>query len=111
MTICNRFLDVRWPRAVACILLSCIAGLSVHIVMLQMAHVPYPTGYPTTGWPIFCGLSFSAFAILWFCHLAADRLGSLSLAGRILLVASLASALLEALRVTILDGVVTTAWR
>ncbi len=107
----NRLQEVRWPRAVAGIVLSCMAGLSVHVIMLQVAHVPYPTGYPITGWPILCGVTLSAFALLWFCQLTADRLATLSFPTRVLLIALLASMLREAMRVTILDGVVTTAWR
>jgi hypothetical protein len=61
-TLGDRLQDVQWPQAGAGIVLSCIAGLSVHVVMMQVAHVPYPAGYPTTGWPIFCGLALSAFA-------------------------------------------------
>ena len=110
-TLRDQLQGVHWTRAVAGMVLSCIAGLSVHVILLQMAGVPYPTGYPTTGWPVFCGLALSAFSLLWLCRLVADRLATLSLAGRILLIATLAAMLREATRVSILDGVVTTAWR
>ena len=103
--------DIDKTRAIAGIILSCIAGISVHIVMLQIAHVPYPKGYPTAGRPVFCGLAGSAFAMLWLCQRIADRLDTLSLSVRILLIGLLASMLREALRVSILDGVVTSAWR
>lgn len=110
-SIRDRMQGIDWTRAVAGCALSCIASLSVHVLMLQVAHVPYPSGYPTSGWPIYCGLTLCAFAMLWFCQLATDRLAALPFRVCILFVAAVAAMLREATRVTILDGVVTTAWR
>lgn len=107
----DRLQGIDRTRAFAGIILSCIAGISVHIVMLQIARVPYPSGYPTAGWPVFCGLAGCAFAMLWLCQRIADRLDTLTISVRILLIGLLASMLREALRVSILDGIVTSAWR
>ena len=105
------FQRVQWPKALIGLSVSCVAAFSVHTVMLQVAHVPYPTNFPATGWAIFSGLTLSAFALVWCCQLAADRLNSFPVLGRLVLVGALAVMLREGLRVIIMEGVVTTAWR
>ncbi len=104
------FQRVSWPVAAIGIVLSCATALSIHVVMLEALHVPYPKGYPTIGWSAFCGTALSAYALSWIYTLAEDRLFVLSAFQRIALFAALTAMLREAFRVTLLDGVVTTAW-
>ena len=93
-------------------MLTCVLALSVHVLMLQAFHVPYPVGYPTTGWPNFCNLALSAFALMYFYDLSSDVFLRFSLSTRCLLLSVLVAMLREALiRHPVMDGFATTAWR
>ena len=41
---------VSWPILVVGAIVTMVASLSVHAVMLQVLHVPYPYNFPSTGW-------------------------------------------------------------
>ena len=43
----------RWSVLVLGFVVTMVASLSVHAVMLQYLHVPYPYALPHTGWPAF----------------------------------------------------------
>ncbi len=86
-----------------------MVALSVHVVMLQVLNVPYPSGYPTSGWPVFCNLALTAFALTYFYLLSMD---DFALPARCLLLFVLAAMLREALiRLPVMNGFATTAWR
>jgi len=42
---------VSWPILIAGAIVALVLSLSVHAVMIQGLHVPYPSNFPYTGWP------------------------------------------------------------
>ncbi len=100
------------PIALLGLVLTCVLSLSVHVVMLQVFHVPYPEGYPTTGWSSFLSLALSAFALFYFYDLSRDEFQRFSPLVRCLLLFVLVAMVREALiRKPVMDGFATTAWR
>jgi hypothetical protein len=92
-------------------ILTCIIALSVHVVMLQMLGVPYPSGYPAAGWPVFCSLTLTALALIYFYCLSIEEFARFRLPARCLLLFALAAMLGEALiRRPVMNGFATTAW-
>jgi hypothetical protein len=90
---------------------TCIIALSVHVVMLQVFDVPYPSGYPTAGWPVFCSLTLTALALIYFYCLSIDEFARFPLPARCLFLFALAAMLGEALiRRPVMNGFATTAW-
>ena len=92
-------------------LLTCVLALSVHVGMQQVLGVPYPVGYPTTGWPVVCSLALSALALVIVYRLSMNEFGGVSVPMRYLVLAVLTAMLREALiRLPVMDGFATTAW-
>ena len=58
--LADKLTQVAWPKALLGMFLTCMVALSVHVGMLQGLNIPYPDGYPTTGWPVFLQHGISA---------------------------------------------------
>ena len=107
----SRFDNIRWPRLLPGMVLTAVVSLSVHVLMLQALHVPYPSGFPKTGWLIYVNSSLGVLAIIYFYDLAKDKLDGVAIWWRCLALSGLVAMLREALiRAPLMDGVVTTAW-
>ncbi|WP_419727935.1 hypothetical protein [Lichenicola sp.] len=101
----------QWPRLLLGMGLTLIAALSVHVVMLQGLHVPYPDN-SIVGWPArYLNVALAMFATILFNRLADPRLSGYSWLPRSLVLFLIYSMLHEALvRAVVMDGVTTTAW-
>ncbi len=74
-----------------------VASLSVHAVMIQYLHVPYPYALPHTGWPVFPDFVATTCAVVAIYALARPKLETLGYATRILVLFLLIAALNEKL--------------
>ena len=101
----------RWPGLIIGMGLTIVAGLSVHVIMLQGLHVPYPDN-SLVGWPArYLNVALAMLATILFNTMASSRLDTYSRLVRSVLVFLIFSMLHEALiRAAVMDGVVTTAW-
>ena len=100
-----------WPKVLAGATLTGFCALSVHVVMLEWLHVPYPYGYPEDGLPPFLPEAALALAVVCFWRLASDRLAILPRAAQCAILFLLLAMLREQLvRKPTMEGVVTTAW-
>ena len=73
---------VSWPVLVAGAMLTLVLSLSVHAVMLQGLHVPYPSQFPHTGWARLPDSALSVFGAMYLSALLPERIQQLSLARR-----------------------------
>lgn len=91
--------------------ITLVAALSVHVVMLQNLHVPYPDNR-LVGWPAhYLNVALAMLATLLFVDLSAARLAPYSRAFRSFLLFLIFSMLHEAIvRAIVMDAVTTTAW-
>ncbi len=102
---------VVWSRAWVGMVLTCVLSLSVHVVMLQVLHVPFPEGYPTTGLPALGNQALASLGLILFYRLSLEALAPWKLPARCLLLFLITAMLREALiRGPVMNGVVTTAW-
>ncbi len=61
---------VSWPVLIVGAIVTTVLSLSVHAVMLQGLHVPYPYNFPHTGWARLPDGILSAFGVIYlFTHL------------------------------------------
>ena len=99
---------VRWSVLVPGFIVTMVAALSVHAVMLDYLHVPYPYALPHTGWsafPDFVALGCAAVAI----HaLTQPKLGARTQATRILVLFLLIGGLKETLFRDVFMGVINS---
>lgn len=110
-SVADKLSQIVWPKALLGMGITCILSLSVHVVMLQVLNIPYPVGYPTTGWPIFVNLALTTLALLYFYQLTLDEFARLPIVMRWLLIFILTAMLREALfRLPIMNALATTAW-
>ena len=93
-------------------LIACVSGLSVHIILLQDLHVPYPVGYPDRGVPLFLNLLCQSYALFSFYHLVSDQFVNCRWKLRTLILFLLSSGLHEAIvRLPLMNAICSTAWR
>jgi hypothetical protein len=91
--------------------LTAIAALSVHVVMLEVLHVPFPENGTVGKLPRYISLAGSLGATMAVYLLAGPDLRRFSLPIRCLVTFALLVALRElVVRAIVMDGVVTTAW-
>lgn len=101
----------RWRPLLAGAVLTGFCALSVHVVMLEWLHVPYPAGYPNGGVLPFLTDAALALATITFWRLASDRLAVVSPLWRCLVLFVLLVMLREQLiRKPTMESFVTTAW-
>jgi hypothetical protein len=102
---------VDWPKALIGMVVTTLLALSVHVVMLQVLNVPYPTGYPKAGWAVFGQVALSVLGLMVFYRLAIFEFARFSVVIRCLTLFLLVAMLREALiRGPVMDGFATTAW-
>ena len=86
-------------------------ALTVHVVMLEWLHVPYPHGYPEWGLLPFLPEAALSLATVCFWWLCSDRLSALTVPTRCATLFLLLVMLREQLiRKPTMESVVTTAW-
>ena len=102
--------SIGWPRVSIALIVSGGTALSIHVVMLNYLGVPYPYGYPRTGWPLFVNFLLQSLALLTVRELSADHFASLSFFKQTLFLFVLSAGLHESLRGFLMSGWVTTAW-
>jgi len=100
---------VNWPRLVIGLAVAGILALSVHVVMLQVLHIPFPQDDPPY-WARLLNIAGMAIAVLIFLDLARPALERRSFVVRWLILAALLAMLRETVRGAVMAGVVTTAW-
>jgi hypothetical protein len=100
---------VNRPRLVAGLAVAGVLALSVHVVMLQVLHIPFPQDDPPY-WARLLNIAGMAIAVLVFLDLARPALDGRSFVARWLILAALLAMLRETLRAAVMAGVVTTAW-
>lgn len=64
-TVARVFEGVRWGRLVCGVLLTTVLGLSVHAVMLQVLHVPYPSAVLESKLPEVLNGAIMMWAAIW----------------------------------------------
>jgi len=100
---------VNWPRLILGLAIAGILALSVHVIMLQVLHIPFPQDDPPY-WARLLNIAGMAVAVLIFLDLAAPALERRSFVARWLILAALLAMLRETVRGAVMAGVVTTAW-
>ena len=110
-TYAEEAMRISWPKALAGMVLTCLLSLSVHVMMLQIFKVPYPSGYPSNGWPAFVSLALSVLGVMWFDELILQDDHASRPIRKYLQILILVAMLRESLRLPIMDGFATTAWR
>jgi hypothetical protein len=89
-----------------------LCALSVHVVMLQVLHVPFPSHYPGSGWLESVNVAGISLGTILLYSAASKELGTLSFAKRWIILFVLIAGIRESLlRVPVMTGVVTTAYR
>ena len=103
---------VAWPRLIVGAAVTGVCALSIHVTLLQVFNVPYPSHYPKTGLlPVFLPRVMLTLAAMEFWHLSGDRLRRLSAPGRCAFLFLLLAALREQfIRLPVMNGVVSTAY-
>jgi hypothetical protein len=107
----GRPFGISWPILLIGAVLTAIAALSVHVVMLQILNVSFPDDAAAGKFPRYISLAGSLGATMAVYLLAKPDLRRFSLPVRCLIVFALLIALRElVVRAIVMDGVVTTAW-
>ena len=90
------FGKVLWWRAVAGMLVTTVVSLSLHAVMLQGLHVPYPYMYPKAGWAAYPRVFFSVLGAMYLYPRLDWRFARLSIPLRCLMLFLLLTTIREA---------------
>jgi hypothetical protein len=102
--------QIRWSRLLLGLLLTLICGLSVHVLMLQVLHVPFPSGYPSHAPVEQIDQAFIVLGLLLLLSKWAYSLRGAGIVVRWLVLFVLYAMLRETLRGTIMVGVTTTEY-
>jgi hypothetical protein len=86
-----------------------VIALSVHVIMLQNLHVPYPHPSAEPPWIGFAKAVLAVGAVAGFYRLARPSLPS-SMVAQVLIVFALDAGLKESVRLAIMSGLTTTAY-
>jgi hypothetical protein len=100
---------VNWPRLIAGLAIAGIVSLSVHVIMLQGLHIPFPQDDPPY-WARLLNNACMIFAVFIFLDLARPALERRGFLTRWLILFALLAMLRETLRGAVMGAVVTTAW-
>jgi len=102
---------IHWPKLLFGALLTAILPLSVHVVMLQVLHVPFPAGFPHTGIGVWLNSAPAVLGVILLYVYSGDAFKRRSFVSRSLILFMLITMVQEDFfRGPIMDGVVTTAW-
>ncbi len=103
--------NIRWPVLILGMGLTLVAALSVHVVMLQGLHVPFPNNTLVAWPPRYLNMALAMLAMILFNDVATPWMASRSWLSRTVLLFLVFSMLREELvRAVVMDGVTTTAW-
>ena len=97
-----------WPKLLLGAALTLVGSLSVHVVMLQVLHVPFPVEQ-VSPWAALLNAAASYGALLTVYQLARPKLGRYGFWQRALLIGALYAMLAETVRGALMNAVVTTA--
>ena len=97
-----------WPKLLLGAALTLVSSLSVHVVMLQVLHVPFPVEQ-VSPWAALLNAAASFWALLTVYQLARPKLGRYGFWRRALLIGALYAMLAETVRGALMNAVVTTA--
>ena len=103
-------IKINYARLLLGMLITLVVSLGVHVVMLQILHVPFPEYAGVSAWASSLNTALAALAVLYLIALARPTLGTLTKVTQCLIVFALYAGLREMMRGIIMDGVVTTAW-
>jgi hypothetical protein len=87
-----------------------LGGLSVHVVLQQTLHVPFPSQYPAHSIVEQFDQATTVFGLLLFVSWAAGPLSRFPLLGRWAIVFAVYVMLRESFRAALMEGVVTTSY-
>jgi hypothetical protein len=87
-----------------------IVSLSVHVVMLQVLHIPFPDFKGVSVWAPLLNTTLAVFALIVMCAAAQTRIGRFSKATQCVLVFLLYAMLKELFRGILMSGFVTSGW-
>ena len=100
-----------WSKLVIGAILTGFCAMSVHLIMLEWLHVPYPVGYPESGLLLFLTEAILTLSVVHFWWLVSNRLSAFSKMARCAVLFLLLVMLREQLiRRPMMESVVTTAW-
>ena len=102
--------QINWWRLVPGIILTGALALSVHVVLLDVLKIPYPSQVPKTGVVAFLNYAVSVLALFGFYDLASPWFFRLSPVWRSLGLSLLLIMLNEVFRVMFIEAMITTAW-
>ncbi len=103
--------SVNWLLLLVGAVLTAILALSVHVVMLQILNIPFPSGYPHAGIGAWLNTAAAVLAAILLYVLGFDRFKGQSLITRSLVLFLLITMLQELFfRAPMMEGVATTAW-
>ncbi|WP_158915812.1 hypothetical protein [Caulobacter sp. S45] len=95
---------ISWPKLLVGVLVTTVLSLSVHVVMLQNFHVPYPDKLQRSGWPAYPDWFCITLAIIYLYNFMRERFAGISIVVRCLAVFVLISMVRETLfRAPIMD--------
>jgi len=106
----QKWLASRWLQLLPAMILTGIVALSVHVLMLG-AGVPYPNGYPNSGWGFSAILFVQALSLLVTYRLAFNDPGAVPLFTQLAILLIILAGLRETMRAFFMAGIFTLAWR
>ena len=101
---------IHWWRLVPGMILTGGLALSLHVVLLEVLKIPYPSQLPKTGVFPFLNYAVSVLALFGFYDLASPWFARLSPVWRALGLSGLLIMLNEVFRVMFIESMITTAW-
>ncbi|MGQ5525117.1 hypothetical protein ACUHMQ_17895 [Chitinimonas sp. PSY-7] len=105
--------DVKFNKPLTAIAIVIIGmlSLSVHTIMLQILHIPYPTGYPKNNWiNLFDNIGIT-LALIYIYQFSYGKLQHWSPFAKVFILTVLLSALKEVLiRAPLMNAIVSSAW-
>jgi len=101
---------IRWGMLSLGIVCTVLGGLSVHVVLQQVLHVPFPSDYPRHVWLEHVDQATIVFGLLLLLSWSTKTLGRLDFIARWLILLVLYTMLRETLRAALMEGVVTTSY-
>ena len=103
--------STNWRGLSITVVITAVCALSVHVVMLQVLHVPSPAGYPSQSWLEQINQIVAVFSILLLVAGSRTGLIHMPFVARVLVLFLVLSMLKESLiRSWLMTGVTTTAY-
>ena len=97
-------------KLLAGMLVTLVLSLSVHVVMLQVLHVPFPEFAGVSAWAPLLNTALAVLALIVLCRAAKPDLARFAKLTQCLIVFVLFAMLKESVRGILMNGVVTRGW-